>query len=217
MSQFLSEVWQTLREAAWFLFDNFLAFQDPAAGQLRQVRVLYGSGAIDRKRLFQLENQIQRGQLIQGEITMIQRVAQLNRAERGELLSAPVHREIQRALEILYEDRALLEEACYSTELTLQALAADIHWLQNQAQLARQEAAASLPDETLAHNHLAIRQEFLDYALALTRRRDALQPVLNDFKALEAQLRISEARLNLLKSQEHMAMVRLRITQEFHR
>ncbi len=217
MSQFLNELLQALREAAWFLFENFLSFQDPAAGQLRQVRILYGSGAIDRKRFFQLENQIQRGQLIQGEITVIQRVSQLNRAERGELLSPPIHPEIRRALETLYEDRALLEEASYSTEQTLQALKAEADWLQNQALLARQEAAASLPDEAMAQNHLVVRQEFLDYARAMNRRIETLQQTLNNFQALEARLRISEAKLNLLKSQEQMAMIRLRITQEFHR
>jgi hypothetical protein len=121
--------------------------------------------------------------------------------------------EVQKGLERVYIGRALLEEARFSTEQTLQVLAGEILWIQGQAQVAEQEARQALPDENIARNYLEVRRDLVDHSNRLINRRDELQRELRLISSEEVQLRTYEAELRLVSTQEQLVRANLQFHQ----
>lgn len=192
-------------------YENNLRMQSPNAKQMNQLRIMFGAGEIDKTRFFMLENRIRRGQLLQGELSMIHREAQLKREAKGELLHYPTNPEIARALNRLYLDRARLEEARSEIERITQTLAGEASWVRDQAEAIRKDARASLPDEDEARGFLHSWQDLLAYASKLEKRSLALKRELGHMDALEAELRSCIAQLLALDSQNESEAIRTHI------
>lgn len=193
--------------------DEYFSFQSTADRQLKRLRVMFGRGEVDRKHFFRFLRRIQEGELVEGELCLLEREVKLQKQIKGDSLPDPRNREIQRGLERVYIGRALLEEARFAAEKTLQALAGEIDWIQGQAQIAEQEARQALPDENVARNYLEMRQNLVDHSGRLVNRRDELQRELRMLSSAEVQLRSYEAELRLVSTQEQLALANLQFHQ----
>ena len=202
-----------LDELRWF-YEEHLKLQDPRARLEDQLRILYGSGEIDRKRFFQLRFKLHQGLIWQGDMNRLRRQAALSKDAEGKLEHHFVHPQIAHSLKRVYLDRGLLEEARFETDQLLKALDSEAGWLREQAGQARQNAKLSLPDEAGARSYLEIRQNLLGHAQALDRRIERLRDELRRMDQLEVELRTYEAELKLLESQEYLAGVRLSIVKD---
>jgi hypothetical protein len=174
---------------------------------------MFGRGDLDRKHFFRFLRRIHEGELVEGELRILERQAQLQKQAKGEVLPDPRNPEVQKGMERVYIGRALLEEARCSTEQTLLALAGEIDWIQEQSTTAEQEARQALPDETVARGYLELRQNLIDHSGRLVARRDELQRQLRLLSAAEVELRTYEAELRLVSTQEQLARANLQFHQ----
>ncbi len=202
-------MWQELFQ----YLDEHFSFQSTTDRQLKRLRVMFGRGEVDRKHFFRFLRRIQEGELVEGELRILEREARLQKQARGEALPDPRNLEVQKGLERVYIGRALLEEARFSTEQTLQVLAGEILWIQGQAQVAEQEARQALPDENIARNYLEVRRDLVDHSNRLINRRDELQRELRLISSEEVQLRTYEAELRLVSTQEQLVRANLQFHQ----
>ena len=193
--------------------DEHFSFQTSADRQLKRLRVMFGRGDLDRKHFIRFLRRIQDGELVEGELSLIARQAQLQKQARGDSLPDPTNPEIDKGLERIYLGRALLAEARFSAEQTLQAMSGELTWIQGQAETAEHEAREALPDEYAARGYLELRQNLVEHATRLLARRDEIQRDLRHLDTMEVELRTYEAELRLVSTQEQLASANLQFHQ----
>lgn len=214
MLQFFKELLQAFFEELHRVYENYLRFQDPSIRMGNQLRILYGRGEITTEQFNRLKNMLSRGQPIQGELHIAQRVALSRSQAGGEPFAHRRWDEMARLLDRLYLDRALVKEAQFETEAALQALGGDVGWLLAQGESARGQAQSALPDETLARGWLEVRYDLLAHARDLQARQSSLHQELQNLGALDAELRSSIAQCTALQAQTDLEWTKMQINRD---
>ena len=215
MSRLLSELFNAISEQLHDFFAESLSLPDPFTRSENQLRVLYGRGAISTERYFELRNKLYRGQILRGDLTNLQREADLVLQSRGDLFPRRHDPRIARQLDRLYLDRALLEEARAETGHLLDTLASQVDWLREQAAAARQAAQGVLPDEGEARAYLEIWHDLGERSAQLDQRIHLIRQHLRRLNALQTDLSAYITELQLLDAQHNLATVRLHVDQDF--
>jgi hypothetical protein len=195
--------------------EEYLSYEDPLRRAEKQLRILYGRGAISKERYFELRNKLYRGVILRGDLINLQREAELVLESRGELFPRRHDPQISRGLERLYVDRTMLEEAEAESEHLLKTLVSQVEWLREQAEATRQEAGEALPDESEARAYLEIWHDLEERAEQLDERRQAARERLQRLKALQSEVSASITELQLLDSQQNLVEVRVKVDQDF--
>ena len=215
MFRLFAELFKAIGEQVRRFSEEYLSFEDPSRRAEKQLRILYGRGAISKERYFELRNKLYRGMILRGDLINLQREAELVLESRGELFPRQHDPQISRGLERLYVDRTLLEEAQAESEHLLKTLGSQVEWLREQAEAARQEAGKALPDESEARAYLEIWHDLEERADKLDERRRATRQRLQRLKALQSEVSASITELQLLEAQQNLAEVRIRVDQDF--
>ncbi len=203
--EWLLEVFQELRR---IYLDN-LASGGPARRMWRQLRIMYGSGEIDRPTFFRLRNNLEKGYYIEGDLQMYHRKAEARQGMEGKYLVGHTDREIARSLDDLYLNRAVLEEVRLEMKQALKVMETTQEWIQKQAGAIQENAQSALPNEADARAFLEIRQDLLERIQYLKSRSNSAKQNMRQIDMMEAELGMYEAELMLLESQEHYAAVKL--------
>jgi hypothetical protein len=215
MFRLFSELFKAISEEFRRFSEEYLSFQDPLSRSEKQLRILYGRGAISKERYFELRNKLYRGQILRGDLINLQREAELVLEAKGEVFPRRQDPQIARRLDRLYLDRTLLEEAHAESDHLLKTLSSEVEWLREQAEAARQEAQKALPDEGEARAYLEIWHDLQERAAGLDQRMSLTRQHLQRINALQTELSASITELQLLDSQQNLAGVRVKVDQDF--
>ncbi len=192
-------------------FEDTLIYQDPQVKMGNQLRSMYGRGELSSERFLALHVKLDRNQIGQGDITLIQRESDRNQRLQGKTSGRAHDPQVARSLDRLYVDRGLLEEARAEIEASLQSLATESQWVHEQIGQARREAQAALPDEDKARGFLEARLRLMDLASVYEKRLKVLEGHLGRIQSLEVDLRSAITTLKLLDAQEQTVSLNLAI------
>jgi prefoldin subunit 5 len=215
MFRLLAELFRAISAEAQRFSEKYLSFQDPLSRSEKQLRILYGRGAISKERYFELRNKLYRGQILRGDLINLRREAELVLEAKGEVFPRYHDPQIGRGLDRLYVDRTLLEEAQAESDHLLKTLASEVDWLREQAEAARQEAQKALPDESAARGYLEIWHDLQERAAGLEQRMGALRQNVQRLNTLQSELSATITELQVLDAQQNLAGVRVKVDQDF--
>ena len=196
------------------LFEANLLMQNPETRLVYQLRAMVGRGEIDQERYRQLRSRLQRGQIWQGDINLIHQQAVRRLALQGKYPARPVNRETTQALDRLYVDRVMAEEKLSELEENQKAYSDKIEWAKEQAETARKEAQANLPDEAAARASLEIWEDLVELSLNLNERSQLIEQEKRSLNACITRLSTAITQLKLLETHEELANLTLRIHQD---
>ncbi|MCL4562327.1 MAG: hypothetical protein M1281_17160 [Chloroflexi bacterium] len=211
MGQRLNKLAHTV-QVEWdqFYKENFLD-QDPKERLEEQLRVLYGRGEIDQATFNQLRFRVHWGMVSQTDLTVIHQQAVRRLEAQGKYIPRRSNPELERSLDRLYADRILLEEMRHVWAETIQALRDEVSWIKEQAESARQDAGAALPNEAAARAFLEVWQKLLALSQTLDGHLQAMEQDLLSLNTLEIEIKSAITKIKLLQSREQIADVHQRI------
>jgi hypothetical protein len=213
MFRFLREMINTILGGREDLLDTGYHRNDPKNALENLLRIMYGRGEISREVYRQLRLRLHWNQIGKGDLILLHEGYLRKLAAQGRILEVE-NREARRLLDRLYLDRVLMEEAVENVANRQKALAAELDWLHQQAESARNSAQSALPDESLARIYLEVWQDLQALASELMERQQALEQQHHRIEAQSAELKAAITKLKLIQSQERLAELNLRIRQD---
>ncbi len=200
-------MWEEWRQ---FYDENFLN-PDPEARLEEQLRTFYGRGEINKDRFLQLRFQLHRGLVSKSDLYVIHQDAIRFMEAQGKYIPRKGNPRLARGLDRLYADLVWVEETRDQLKESIQALRNDVNWIKEQAEVARQDASAALPDETTARAFLQVWQKLLSLSQALDNNLQVMERDVMDLDTLEIEIKAAITRIKLLCSREQMAELSQRV------
>ncbi len=196
------------------VFEDLFRWEEPQIQLQNQLRAMYGRGELTRERFIELRVRLHRNQIGLGDIQLVQREVEVRRRADQGFDEGSVDRQIERSLNRLYIDLGLVEEARVGILQSQQAIAKESRWLGEQAAAARESAQAALPDEQQAREHLEMWHRLVGASRQIELRSQAISEELQRLDELQAEIKASVIRLQMLLSEEKLARLRLHLRQD---
>ncbi len=198
------------------LFEENLGSGGPYARMQKQLRLLYGRGEIDQNTFLKLRRNLNMGYSIDGELRLVHRQSIIRLEAEGRLVNngfgtGQSDSEIERSLDQLYINRAILEEVRLELKYALHVIETTGTWLQHQVETTYEKAQIALPNEEAARGFLELRHDLQERIQYLNQRSQFVHKNLLQVDALEAELGIYEAELILADTQEYYLTARMAI------
>jgi prefoldin subunit 5 len=186
-----------------FYDDNILE-PDPEVRLEEKLRILYGRGEINKERFHQLRFRIHGGLISEKDLNLLHQQSIRLMEARGKYIPQG-NPELERALDRLYADRVRVEESTDQLKAGLEAMRKEVDWIKEQAEDARQNASAALPDETTARAFLQVWQSLLSLSQTLDNDLQAMEQDVVNLNALENEIKAAITKLKFFRSREQLA------------
>lgn len=211
MFRFLFEFLEMILAELRRWMDTNLRFEDPTAALVQELQLMYGGGEISADTYFQYREKALVGMIGRGELMLLRRQARerLRNGESGQPWRSSM--EVNRGLKQVWINRARLADARAEAEAAIRRLEAGMPATVQAADRARTQAAAALPDEEAAYQHLEVQQKLLERSRALETRLRSLKATLGQIDALLAELDTYESELRAVDVQERISSLELNI------
>ncbi len=214
MDRLFQNILQALRASLQQFYEDHLGWQNSENRLTYQLQAMLGRGEIDQDRYRQLRLRLQRGQLWQGDLDMIRQQAERRLEIQGKLHSCQGNKETKLALDRLYSDQVTAQEWLAELETYQKEVLEKARWAAEQAETARKEAQANLPDEVSSRASLEIWQDLLDLSMNLNMRTQSIEQSKRDLNASLVQLSAAITQLSFLETQEELAKFTFRLHQD---
>jgi hypothetical protein len=178
-----------------------LVSQNSVEEMENRLRIMFGRGEVTEEQFIRLKNRLRQGLDIHTELLSAHRIAVARMGPTEAAFATGAPNEITRQLERLYRDRALLIEVRLEMDHAIREFQDELQSIRQQAQAAHAAAQSALPNEDAARDLLNQWQDLVELSELLAKRLAVLERDMSRLAALEASLKVSQARLKTLHSQ----------------